>query len=304
MSEGNKLLQLRQDDVKYFLAAHTHIGATNVNYQMEQYVFKRRSDGVHLINLNKTWEKILLAARAIVAVENTSDVCAISCSSSSGDSKPLGQRAVLKFAKYTGATPIAGRYTPGTFTNQIQQAFKEPRLLVVCDPGADHQPIEEASYSNIPVIAFCNTDSNLRYVDIAIPCNNKAKDSIGLMWWLLTREVLRMRGSVLRKGPWETKVDMFIYRDPDEAKKEEQAALEAAAPVVTQAAPEADFTADFPADAAIAGDEWLTPGAAPAGPIAGAAVVAPAATVAPSGTVEDWSATGGAAQPKVSDWTA
>lgn len=129
MPETNKALQLRQEDVKYFLAAHTHIGATNVNYQMEQYVFKRRSDGVHLIDLSKTWEKIVLAARAIVAVECSAEVCAIACSSSSGDSKPLGQRAVLKFAKYTGATPIAGRYTPGTFTNQIQQVIVVVELL-------------------------------------------------------------------------------------------------------------------------------------------------------------------------------
>jgi len=226
------VLQLRQEDVRYFLAAHTHVGSSNLNYQMEQYVFKRRTDGIHLIDLRKTWEKVLLDARAIVAVENSSEICAISCSSSGGDAKPLGQRAVLKFSKYTGATPIAGRYTPGTFTNQIQKVFKEPRLLVCCDPGADHQPIEEASYGNIPVIAFCNTDSNLRYVDIAIPCNNKSKDSIGLIWWMLTREVLRMRGTIPRDLPWDVMVDMFIYRDPDEAKKEEQAALEAA-PVVT-----------------------------------------------------------------------
>jgi len=233
------VLQLRQEDVRYFLAAHTHVGSSNLNYQMEQYVFKRRSDGIHLIDLRKTWEKVLLAARAIVAVENSSEICAISCSSSGGDAKPLGQRAVLKFSKYTGATPIAGRYTPGTFTNQIQKVFKEPRLLVCCDPGADHQPIEEASYGNIPVIAFCNTDSNLRYVDIAIPCNNKSKDSIGLIWWMLTREVLRMRGTIPRDLPWDVMVDMFIYRDPDEAKKEEQAALEAA-PVVT-APPQAAY---------------------------------------------------------------
>ena len=109
MSGGLDVLGLKEDDVTKFLACSTHLGATNVDFQMEQYMYKRKPDGVYIINLRKTWEKLLLAARAIAAIENPADVCVISA-----------QRAILKFASYTGATPIAGRFTPGTFTNQIQ----------------------------------------------------------------------------------------------------------------------------------------------------------------------------------------
>lgn len=115
------------------LAAEVHIGSKNLDPKMERYVWKRRQDGVHLIDLGKTWDKLVLAARVIAGIEHPSDICIIS-------GRTFGQRAVHKFAHFTGATAIAGRFTPGTFTNQQQQRdFKEPRLLVVADPRIDHQ---------------------------------------------------------------------------------------------------------------------------------------------------------------------
>ena len=142
-------------------------------------------------------------------------------------------------------SPWTGRYTPGTFTNQIQKAFQEPRILIVTDPIVDHQAITEASYVNIPVIAFCNSDSPMQYVDVAIPCNNKSVHSVGLIWWMLAGEVLRMRGTLSRDEPWDVMPDLYFYRDPEEAQKEEQQAAKG----------------EFEAPAAVAG-QW--DGAAPA----------------------------------------
>jgi len=289
MSGGLDALGLKEDDVVKFLACGTHLGSTNLDFQMEQYVFKRKSDGVYIINLKKTWEKIQLAARAIAAIENPADVCVISA-------RPYGQRAVLKFASYTGSTPVAGRFTPGTFTNQIQSAFREPRLLVVTDPRTDHQPVNEAAYVNLPVIALCNTDSPLRYIDIAIPCNNKSVHSIGLMWWLLTREVLRLRGNVSREVPWEVMPDLYFYRDPEETEKEEQAVGGEIGKGKDEYVPEYNAAEAYPQDQVT---DWGADATAP---------VAPAVPGSGYKPAEDWSATDTgewsttAAAPVATDW--
>ena len=69
---------------------------------MSAYVWRRRSDGIHVLNVGMTLEKLAMAARIIVTIENPADVIAISA-------RPYAQRAVLKYANYTGAQSIAGR---------------------------------------------------------------------------------------------------------------------------------------------------------------------------------------------------
>jgi small subunit ribosomal protein SAe len=220
-----------------------------------------------------------LAARVIATIDNSADVCAVSA-------RPYGQRAVLKYAAHTGATAIAGRFTPGNFTNYITRSFKEPRLIIVTDPRTDAQAIKEASYVNIPVIALCDTDSPTEFVDIAIPTNNKARHSIGLIWWMLAREVLRLRGTIpSREAEWDVMVDLYFYRDPE---AEEQKALEDTEKTIS-GAEEAPAETGF--NATVAAGDWEVAG----GGGAPATAFAPEAT----GATSSWDA-----EPAGGEWAA
>lgn len=226
-------------------------------------------------------EKIVLAARIIAAVDNPADIAVISA-------RPYGQRAVLKFAAHTGASAIAGRFTPGNFTNYITRSFKEPRLIIVTDPRTDAQAIKEASYVNIPVIALCDTDSPTEYVDVAIPTNNKGRHAIGLIWWMLAREVLRLRGTLAtRETEWDMMVDLYFYRDPEAEENKDSAGAE------EEKVPGVDEVGTQAVDQGFAGNaEWELSGGATAG-----AFTAPAATSGAAAANASWEAEG-------TDWAA
>lgn len=242
----------REDSIKLMLAANCHRGSASVSFGMIPYVAVRGRGGNNIINVAKTWEKVKFAAQIICGVPNAKDVLAISA-------KPFGQRAVHKFAQHIGASSISQRFTPGVFTNySIAGRFQEPRVIVVCDPNDDHQAVHEAAYAGIPCIAICDTDAKIEFVDCVIPANTKNKTSIGLILWLLAREVLRLKGVI--QGEWSVLPDLFFFQDADDEKhirevleRQEEAGQAYTQEVVAEAAvPQPAYGAEWAAGA----DAW------------------------------------------------
>ena len=178
-------LSKKEEDIKNLIIAGCHLGGKKITKQMKKYVYTIRKDGIAIFDVNKIYEKIQVAARIIASVDPDSVI--------SVSSREAGQRAVYKFSHFTKTQAVTGRWSPGMLTNQTTKKYVEPRLLIVSDPRTDYNAILESSYVNLPVIAICNSDNMLKYVDCAIPCNNRNNYSIAMIWYLLTKAVLEIK---------------------------------------------------------------------------------------------------------------
>ena len=106
-----------------------------------------------------------------------------------------------------GANAAVGRFIPGSLTNPVLRSYVEPDVLFVTDPAADQQALREAVNSGLPIVGIVDANNNLRNVDVALPANNKGRRSLALIYWLLAREVLKVRGETTDED-WAASQDL------------------------------------------------------------------------------------------------
>jgi small subunit ribosomal protein S2 len=169
-----------------YLAAGLHIGTQQKTKDMERYIYRVRSDGLYVLDVRKTNDRITAAAKFLSKFD-PDDILVVS-------TRQYGQAPVKKFGEVTGARTIPGRFIPGTLTNPSYGKFIEPKVILVTDPRSDSQAIIEAKQIGVPVVALCDTENLLGNVDIVIPVNNKGRKAIALVYWLLARQMLRQNG--------------------------------------------------------------------------------------------------------------
>jgi len=181
VSKGELLVPL-----ELYRKAGVMFGTQICTKYMRKFTYKILPEGYYLLDINKTDERLRIAARFLASFEPEKiAVTAV---------RLYAQKPAIMMCKYVGCKAITGRIIPGIFTNPYLDQYIEPDVVLVSDPRTDKQALIEASKIGVPVVADADTDNKIEYIDLVIPANNKSRRSLALLFWILTREILRNRG--------------------------------------------------------------------------------------------------------------
>ena len=186
-------------DRNEYLSAGVHIGMKFKTKEMDPFIFKTRPGGLSVIDIEKTDERISVAAKFLANYKNIMVVCR----------KSNGFKSIDSFVESIGGKALKGRFLPGILTNPNSPEFYEPDLMIVTDPIADIQAIEEAKKKRIPIVGLCDTYNSTEFIDLNIPTNNKGKKSLGLIYFLLAREILKERKEIKKNEDFKYKIEDF-----------------------------------------------------------------------------------------------
>lgn len=183
-----------------FLKVGIHIGTKFKSKYMAPFIYKVRPDGLSVLNVQSINDRLKIAAN-FLSKYDPKDIVVV-CR------RENGWKSVKMFSKLTGIRCFAGRYPPGILTNKDLETFIETKLILVVDPFQDKNVINDAKQLGIPIIALCDTNNESNNIDLVVPCNNKGKKSLGLIFWIITKEYLKFRG-MMKENEFKATIDDF-----------------------------------------------------------------------------------------------
>lgn len=169
-----------------YLSTGIHIGTRIRTRFTEEFIFRIRSDGLAILDIEKIDERLRMAGRFLSKYEG-SEIAVVG-------RRENAKKPIIKFCEITGAVPFVGRYLPGTFTNPSYDWFFEPSVVIITDPWVDRVALNDAFKMGIPIVALVDTNNMTVKVDLVIPCNNKGRKALAMVYWILAREYVRNRG--------------------------------------------------------------------------------------------------------------
>ncbi len=185
-----------------YLKSGAHIGTKFKTKYMERFIYKTRQDGLSVFNLPETDKRIREVVNLLAHYE-PQDILVVG-------KREVAWKPVSEFAKTIGAKYVAGRYPPGMLTNPELKIYTEAKIVLVVDPFLDRNAINDAFKRGIPVIAVCDTNNAINYIDLVLPFNNKGRTSLGLLFWILTKEYMLKKGMIKKESEFKKKMEDFM----------------------------------------------------------------------------------------------
>ena len=169
-----------------YIRSGTYIGTKVITPHTRPFIYRRRNDGIAIINTNIIDEKLKEAARFLGDFKPESII--VVCK------REAGWRAVKLFSELTGIRVFTKKYPAGIITNTTLPDFFETEVIVVCDPWIDKNALKDAVMMKKKVLGLCDTNNYAFNIDRIIPCNNKSNKSLGVIFYILAREYLKIQG--------------------------------------------------------------------------------------------------------------
>jgi len=186
------------------LTSGIHIGTTVAVKDMKSFIFRVRKDGLYVLDIKKTDDRIRQAGRMLASYE-PEDV--LICSA-----RQYGTVPSTKMARLCNFKAIPGRFVPGTLTNPNSKHYMEPKIIFLNDPRSDKQALKEATRMNIPVVSLCDSDNSTSNVDLVVPVNNKGRRALARVYLLIATQVLKERGELGEEEELGFSVDDFSFK--------------------------------------------------------------------------------------------
>ncbi len=188
-----------------YIKAAVHLGTRAVTPGMREYVYRRKADGIAVLNTKKIDEKIAIAASFLANFDPEKII--VCCK------RDAGHKALEAFGKVTGIR-VFKKYPPGMITNPSLDNFFEPDVVFITDPWLDKNALRDAVKVHVPIVALCDTNNNTDYIDVVVPCNNKSAKSIGLVFYIIAKLFLKKKGIKKKIEPSD-----FYELEKEETKK-------------------------------------------------------------------------------------
>ena len=191
-------------DSEKYLKTGAHIGTKYKTVGMKKYIYKRRDDGLKVMDIQTLDSRIRIAAKFIAKYDKEKIIVA--------SRKLYGKTPTIQFAEAIGGKALTGRFVPGSFTNPEGKKFIELDLLIVTEPDSDFQAVKEAKKLKVPIIALCSTNNTTKDIDLIIPVNNKGRKSLALVYWMMAKKILTERKEIKDEKEFKKTVEDFEYK--------------------------------------------------------------------------------------------